>query len=126
MDAELFYMLWDTALHENNHDIYMSNWLVPNNWGNPDEERMHDISDTLETVWKVAHMSFRDIYLASGLSQAKLARRLCMPLRTVENWCSGNESKNGERSKSARTPTDYERLWVAQILGLIGGPCNDV
>lgn len=108
MDAELFYALWETALHENNYDTYKSNWLEPNNWGYPDEEYMHHISDVIETVWNVAHMSFRDIYLASGLSQAKLAKRLCMPLRTVENWCSGN-----------RTPADYERLWVARLLGLI-------
>lgn len=91
-----FYSIWTDALKAEDETCFIS--------------MKGHTSDTsfLATVYKVAHMSLRQICEASGLSQRAFAQRYCIPLRTVEDWCAGK-----------RTPPDYIRLMIAESLGLI-------
>lgn len=101
-----FYTLWGAALETADRDIYVSEWSTSSIF--PEEADLLKIADYVGEIWDVAHMSVRDICKAAKLSQAALATKFCIPLRTVEAWCMGE-----------RRPTDYDRLMMVQILGLI-------
>ena len=65
--------------------------------------------DWLRKIWAVAHMSMRDIWKASGMSQAKFAKKIfIVNLRTVEQWMSGT-----------RQPPEYVKFLAAYRMGLI-------
>lgn len=50
----------------------------------------------------------REIVAASGLTQRAFAERFAIPLRTVENWCTGQ-----------RECPVYTRLMMQECLGLL-------
>lgn len=52
-------------------------------------------------------MTFNELRSASGLTQAAMAERFGIPLRTIENWGSG-----------VRTPPAYVLRMMAEILKL--------
>ena len=54
------------------------------------------------------HRDVKGICEEAGLTQRDLAERFFIPRRTVEDWCRG-----------VRTPPDYVRLMMQELLGLI-------
>lgn len=106
-----FYTLWGEALVASDRDVYVSEWATSSIWGSPEDltdDALLDVATKLGNIWDVAHMSVKDICKAAGLTQAALSHRFCIPRRTVEDWCRG-----------ARKTTDYDRLMMAELLGLI-------
>ncbi len=69
--------------------------------------------EQLSAIWVACHRSVKEIAAATGLSQRKLAERLCVPYRTVENWCGGQNE----------CPT-YTRLMMQECLGLFSPPID--
>lgn len=41
----------------------------------------------LSAIWDVAHLSMRELIARTGLSQTAFAKQVCVPLRTVQDWC---------------------------------------
>lgn len=90
-------------------DAYVSDMALSSIWGDePDADIPAERLEQLAAIWEAAHRSVRDIVYAAGLTQRQLADRFCAPYRTVEDWCRG-----------LRTPPDYVRLMMQEILGLI-------
>jgi hypothetical protein len=90
-------------------DAYISELALSSIWGNDAEadippERL----ETLGKLWDACHRSVREVAAAAGLSQAGLADHFCIPLRTVQNWCSGIN----------QCPT-YTLLMMQEMLGLL-------
>lgn len=111
IDNKNFYLLWGDALQSDNRDRYVSEWSTSSIWGLPEELSDDDLlgaADKLGQIWDIAHMSVKGICQAAGLTQAALAQRFCIPLRTVEDW-----------SRGARKCPDYIRLMMAEALGII-------
>ena len=112
LNDKIFCTLWGEALASDDQEIYVSEWATSNIWSE-DPEKLGDedlikIAQYLTKLWDAAHMSVREIYKASGLSQAAFAMKFCMSLRTVEDQCRG-----------AHTPPDYVRLMMIRQLGLL-------
>lgn len=89
-------------------DSYLSDMALSSIWGDPEgspipEQRIHDLSQ----IWDVANRSMKEIALAAGMSQRKLAERFCIPYRTMEDWCRG-----------VRTCPVYIRLMMQECLRL--------
>lgn len=62
----------------------------------------------LSTIWELAHLSMRELVDRTGLSQTAFAKRVGIPLRTVQDWC-------GEK----RACPVYLRFLLAEHYGLI-------
>lgn len=45
-----------------------------------------------EHIWRISHMTMREVWQHTGLTQRAFAARLCVPLRTVEAWCEGSNA----------------------------------
>lgn len=107
-----FYTLWGAALGSSDQEIYVSEWSTSSIWADDPEElsdaELIDIARYLVKLWDCAHMSVREIYQAAGLSQAALAIKMCIPLRTVEAWCTGK-----------RPATSYTRLAMLRQVGML-------
>lgn len=92
------------------YDLLLTGWdafsvdffreLLPADHGFTDEQ--------IEQLWLVSHMSIDEMRKTAGLTQAAMAKRFAIPLRTVENWCRG-----GTR------PPEYIRFMIAELLGLL-------
>lgn len=107
MSDKLFAKLWHDALAQTDKEMYIAEY------GNPEwfDEISTDVSEVvriLSNIHDVAHMSLRDIIKNAKLTQAAFASKFCVPLRTVENWATGN-----------RDCKDYDRLMFARLLGLL-------
>lgn len=106
-----FYTLWGEALASEYRDIFVAEWSTSSIWGDPEaltDAGLFDIADYLCKLWDAAHMSVKDICKAAELTQSALATRFCISMRTVWDWCRG-----------VRTPPDYVRLMMIQLLGLL-------
>ena len=45
--------------------------------------------ERLSDIWELAHLSMRELVDRTGLSQTAFAKRVGIPLRTVQGWCLG-------------------------------------
>ena len=89
-------------------DAYISDMALSSIWGDdPEDEIPAERIELLRRVWDFAHMDFSALRKASGLTQAAMADRFGIPLRTIENWDSG-----------VRTPPGYVLRMMAEILKL--------
>lgn len=90
-------------------DAYVSEMSLSSIWGDaPDDDIPADRVKAIGAIWGAAHRSVKDIAADAGLSQRKLAERFDIPIRTVEDWCTGK-----------RTPPDYVRMMMQECLGLL-------
>ena len=90
-------------------DAYISDMVLSSMWeddqnGEIPAERLEAVSQ----IWVAAHRSVKQIAADVGLSQRKLAERFCIPYRTMENWCGGQNA----------CPL-YIRLMMQQCLGIL-------
>lgn len=108
MTDKQFYDLFGGALTDKDRDMFVSDWALSDIWGDvEDADIPEERIKALKAIWKVAHITVREIRAATGLSQVAFAQRFCIPRRTVENWESG-----------ASSCPDYLRLLLAQAVGL--------
>lgn len=73
-----------------------------------DITELEERADMLGKLWDAYHRDVKGICEEAGLTQRDLAERFFIPRRTVEDWCRG-----------VRTPPDYVRLMMQELLGLI-------
>lgn len=91
---------------------YISDMALSSIWGDaPDADIPADRIDALRGIYTAATRPVRQIVADTGLSQAAFAQRLCIPLRTVEDWC-----------RSLRDCPVYVRLLIQESLGLYTPP----
>ena len=84
-------------------DVFVEKWETSNLLS-----EYAKVEPWLRQIWKVAHMTIRDVWKASGLTQVKLAEKLMVPKRTIEEWVSGR-----------RCPAEYVKFLIAWRLGLL-------
>lgn len=90
-------------------DAYVSDIALSSIWEDtPSDEIQSDRVEAIAKIWDAYHKSVKDIAAEAGMTQRKLADRFCIPLRTVEDWCAGK-----------RTPPDYVRMMMQELLGLL-------
>lgn len=107
MNDKLFAKLWADALAQPDRNMYIAEYGYPD-WFDDISPDMEKVVEALVNIHTVAHMSFKDIISASGLTQVQFSEKFCIPLRTIENW-----------SAEVRKCSDYNRLMFARLLGLI-------
>ncbi len=93
-------------------DAYVSSMLTASIWSDANgAEISTEFQETLRSIYTAATRTVREIVGASGLTQAAFAERWCIPLRTVENWCTGR-----------RECPLYTRLMMQQCMGVFVPP----
>ena len=90
-------------------DAYVSDMISSSIWGDaPGEPIPPERLDQLRSIYAAASRPGREIVSAAGMTQAAFAEAFCIPLRTVENWCTG-----------CRECPLYTRLMMQKCLGLL-------
>lgn len=89
-------------------DAYISDMAASTIWGDDPEADITPsvLSDRivqLRRLWHIAHDPVRQ--LLGGRTIAAAAEELCMPYRTIQQWCAGD-----------RPIAPHLRLWVAEML----------
>lgn len=74
-------------------------------WAPDDAEKF--VADLIN-IYNIAHMSFKDMRAACGLTQAKFSERFAIPAMTLSQW-----------ERGIRECPPYVRLMVADLLGLV-------
>lgn len=96
-------------------DAYVSDLALSSIWGDaPGADIPADRLDALRDIFTAVSRPVRQIVADTGLTQAAFAEHLCIPLRTVENWCGG-----------LRECPVYVRLLIQESLGLYTPPTRD-
>lgn len=97
------------AQNYTDRDAYITDLALSSMWGDgPKDEVPQDRIDQLGRIYDAVHRSVKDIAAAAGVSHRKLAERFCIPYRTMENWCGGQNP----------CPL-YVRLMMQMCIGLI-------
>lgn len=95
-------------------DAYASDLALSDIWGDaPDADIPAARLAALRGIYAAVSRPVREIVSTTGLSQAAFAERLCIPLRTVEDWCRG-----------LRDCPVYVRLLIQQALGQYTPPIS--
>lgn len=90
-------------------DAYVSDMVLSSIWeDSPSDEIPESRVDAVGRIWDATHKSVKQIAADSGMTHRKLAERFCIPVRTIEDWCTGK-----------RTPPDYVRLMMQECLGML-------
>ena len=87
-------------------DAYVSDLELSSIW--EDDNLPAPRRQTLRSIYTAVNRTVREIVAASGMTQAAFAEAFCIPLRTVENWCTG-----------CRECPLYTRLMMQKCLGLL-------
>lgn len=108
MTYTTFYQLFGEALESSSTDLFVAergwqDWMDTEMGGDSDA-----VMDTLQHIYRVAHMTVAEIRATTGLTQVKFGERFCIPRRTIQNWELRNNCP------------DYIRLMMADVLGLVG------
>ncbi len=95
----IFHKLWDIALSSDSFNLYYSSVT------NEDSPNFVNLSkfnlspdclyDLLKSIYNAANISINDILAKYNFSKASFAHRFCIPIRTVENWCSNTNKCPG-------------------------------
>lgn len=108
MNAKIRNIAYSEALAYSDIDAYISDLSLSSIWhDDPDSEIpaavLADRVIQLQRLWHIAHDPVRQ--LLGGRSMADAAEELCMPYRTLQNWCTGD-----------RPVAPHLRLWLAEML----------
>ena len=108
MNDKDFQALWSTALDSEDREKYIdeNEKILVGVYGKTKRR------EYLGQVWDVAHMTIRDLIEKAGYNQSSFARRFCVPLRTVQNWCTDSGS-------AGRDCPPYIKLGFARQLNMI-------
>lgn len=89
MNDKNFNLIWHDALKSADRSAFVSEWSLYSIWGDQDDKGVAKIKDEIGKIWDVCHMTVRDLCNNIGIGQSELSRKFCIPLRTVQNWCGG-------------------------------------
>lgn len=107
-DKQFFYCVKETGNYAD-RDAYISDLCLSSIWGDGEEADIpQERINAIGSIWDACHRSMKDIASEAGLSQRKLAERFCIPYRTMENWCGGQNE----------CPI-YARLMIQECLGIL-------
>lgn len=91
---KIFYKLWKAA--ESHIKIYefIDSFTSPLSNTYIDFRKKYKLDELqvikmLENIYRAAHLSVREIIDASGKRKADIGYIFCIPIRTLEDWCSG-------------------------------------
>lgn len=107
MTDNQFYHAFREAFAYSDPDAFASDVALSDIFPDVAPEDLPALTEELRHVWRYAHITVREIVQHTGLTQADFAQRFVIPLRTIENWCTGT---------SACPP--YTRLMLARLCGL--------
>ena len=108
MTNKQFYICVGEATCYADRDSYISDLAMSSMWEDDEIEIPPERIAVLGEIYDACHRSAKDIASAAGLSQRKLAERFCIPLRTVEDWCTGK-----------RECSIYIRLMMQECIGIL-------
>lgn len=85
MNDKDFQVLWASAFGYDDRESYITGneEVLTKAFRTPAKRQEY-----LGKIWDVAHISIRDLITQAGLNQSSFSRRFCVPLRTVQNWCT--------------------------------------
>ena len=109
MDDKAFSNLWKYAQEVSDKESYVADFADSIRPYIRTEEKRKEY---LGKVWDVAHTPIRDLITQAGYNQSTFARRFCVPLRTVQGWCSDSCS-------ASRGCPPYVKLGFARQLGML-------
>lgn len=99
--------LYTEARNYTDRDAYISDLALSSIWGDAeDAEIPADRLALLGRIYDATHTTIRELIAAHHMTQTDFARFFCIPLRTVQGWCTG------ERNCPA-----YVVTMAAEILG---------
>lgn len=101
-----FFAIWCNALKVGDRDAFISNRSLSSIFVDSDNGK--NMADEIGKIWDVAHMTVRDLCNRADIGQSELSKKFCIPLRTVQNWCGGQN----------QCPP-YIVLMMARLLGII-------
>lgn len=109
MNRKLFAMLAKEVPEYASRDAYISDMALSSIWGDaPDDEIPAERLEQLGIVLDAVNRPVSEIVKSTGLSQAAFAKLHLIPLRTLENWCTG--------SRECRL---YDRIFLQEAVGLL-------
>lgn len=93
-------------------DAYVSDMMLSSVWGAVEDTVSHAARrEELRSIYTAATRTVREIVAAAGMTQAAVTDRLCIPRRTLQDWCRG-----------VRECPLYTRLMIQQCLGIFAPP----
>lgn len=109
----IFYKLWKAADNEMKIYEYIDSFTSPLSNEYIDFYKKYKLDELqtinmLENIYKATHLSMREIIDASGQKRADIGYIFCIPIRTLEDWCS-------EKNKCP----SYVRLMMIRKFGLL-------
>lgn len=108
----IFHRIWCVALEENERATFLAK-MISGDGKTVIDPRKYRIDavlwyDVLRGIFDAAHMNMGDIIKKSGKKKAEISHYFCIPIRTLEDWCSGRS-----------TPPAYIRLVLIRKFDLI-------
>lgn len=86
--------------------------MISSIWGDaPGEPIPPGQLDQLRSIYVAVSRPVREIVATAGMTQAAVTERLCIPRRTLQDWCRG-----------VRECPLYTRLMMQQCLGIFAPP----
>lgn len=82
--AELFIMATDPAA---SREVFLNSVTLSTS---DDADGCVDLDaekERMSRIWELAHLSMREMVACTGLSQTAFAKKVGIPLRTVQDWC---------------------------------------
>ena len=89
-----FHKLWDSSCGYENSNDYVRNTIRVFKYQSCDMEYEEAVTLLLD-IHKMSKMTFRDILERSGMRKCEVSDNYCIPIRTVEEWYSGNNKCPG-------------------------------
>ena len=109
MTAKQYYFCVSAVANYSDPDAYVSDLALSTIWDDtPGAPIPPERLDQLRSIYAAVNRTVREIVSAAGMTQAAFAEAFCIPLRTVENWCTG-----------CRECPLYTRLMMQKCLGLL-------
>lgn len=93
-------------------DAYVSDMMSSSVWGDIENSAgPAKRPEELRSIYTAATRTVREIVAVAGMTQAAVTDRLCIPRRTLQDWCRG-----------VRECPLYTRLMMQQCLGIFAPP----
>ena len=88
--GKLFFFCLKETSNYSDSDAFVSDLALSSVWeDSTDAELDPERIKWLQQIWSAAHRSIKDILKLIPMTQAAFSDCFGIPLRTVENWCSG-------------------------------------
>ncbi len=108
----IFHRIWNLALSEDDKAIFLAKMITGDgkNVIRPQKYRIDAVLwyDVLRGIFDAAHMDMAEIVKSSGRKKADISHYFCIPIRTLEDWCSARSN-----------PPAYVRLMLIREFDLL-------